>query len=57
MIETSPGDRIMTKFFATLLGALIGAAMFAAVGVGMAHARPLDTNAPCGAVAKGAADR
>jgi hypothetical protein len=29
----------MTRFFPTLIGALIGALMFAVVGVGMAHAQ------------------
>jgi len=30
----------MNRFLTTLLGALIGTAMFALVGVGMAHAEP-----------------
>jgi hypothetical protein len=32
----------MRKIFTTLLGAMIGTAMFAAVGVGMAHAHHIN---------------
>jgi hypothetical protein len=34
------GKMTMNRFLTTLLGALVGTAMFILVGVGMAHAEP-----------------
>lgn len=33
---------MLTRFTTTLIGALIGTMMFAAVGIGMAHAHTVD---------------
>ena len=47
----------MNKFFTTLLGALIGMAFFAAVGIGMANAHNLGNDDGYGIVSESAGGR